>query len=109
MRRAATPEPADNSLVLVGSLVRPVAARTTPGGIPISRFSLEHRSRQQEAGHEREVGCRIVVVAAGDELQAVTTGLHTGDRVRVEGFISRSSYRDEATQLVLHARRLERL
>ena len=48
-------------------------------------------------------------MAAGEELQTAVAGLATGDLIRVEGFISRSSHRDAATHLVLHARSLERL
>jgi primosomal replication protein N len=96
-------------LVLVGQVSRAVETRTSPVGIPISRFSLEHRSRQLEAGNEREVFCRIVVVVAGEALQAKVAKLSVGDSLKVEGFISRSSYRSEASHLVLHALQLEML
>lgn len=94
---------------LAGQVARAVETRTSPAGIPISRFSLEHRSRQYEAGSEREVFCKIVVVAAGEALQSSVSGLKVGGQVRVEGFISRSSYRSEASHLVLHALQLETL
>ena len=64
---------------------------------------------QMEAGMEREARCKISVVVAGKGLQGPVRGLELGDAVRVEGFLSRSSYRSDEAHLVLHAERLEPL
>lgn len=64
---------------------------------------------QMEAGMEREARCKISVVAAGKGLQGPVRGLQPGQSIRVEGFLSRSSYRSDEAHLVLHAERVEPL
>ena len=81
--------------------------RYSPAGIPITRFVLQHQSRQMEAGLPREVNCRIVVVAAGEEMAQRARVLNIDDEVRISGFISRSSHRDSEARLVLHAQGIE--
>lgn len=98
---------ADNQLTLTGIVTRAPQTRTSPAGIPISRFGLEHQSRQMEAGGERLVQCWIRVVASGAELQTAVQRLHTGNRVRVQGFLARRGHRDPDTQLELHALHIE--
>ena len=98
---------ADNQLVLVGTVTRAPQTRTSPSGIPISRFGLEHQSRQLEAGAERSVQCWIRVVASGAGLQKAVRHLDTGNRVRVTGFLARRGHRDPDTQLELHALHIE--
>jgi primosomal replication protein N len=96
-----------NRLELDGSVVRTPDTRYSPAGIPITRFVLEHRSRQAEAGLEREVYCRIGVVACGEALAAKAKAPGTGDRVRVSGFIERNTNRQGEPRLVLHAVEIE--
>lgn len=93
----------DNQLVMTGTVTRKPATRTSPAGIPISRFGLEHQSRQLEVGRERSVECWIRVVAGGEPLQEAIRRLNQGSRVRVTGFLARRSHRDPATELELHA------
>ncbi|MBD3669418.1 MAG: primosomal replication protein N [Gammaproteobacteria bacterium] len=81
--------------------------RHTPAGIPITRFVLQHRSRQIEAGHPREVQCRILVMAAGEALAHRAEVLQVGEALRVEGFLSRSSHKGSEARLVLHAHKIE--
>jgi primosomal replication protein N len=100
---------AENHLVLSGAVLRRPERRVSPAGIPIARFLLDHRSRQQEAGMTREVQCRIRVVASGVALQGFMQRLQTGSRVRVEGFLSRAGYRDPHHALELHAQHIELL
>lgn len=99
----------DNVLVIAGHVVKVPRTRVSPGGIPITRFLLDHESRQMEAGLPREVRCRIAVVASGGDLQAAATGLTPGRPLRVTGFLARSGYRDSELRIVLHAQRIEYL
>lgn len=99
----------ENLLVLTGTVTRKPATRTSPAGIPISRFGLEHQSRQVEAGGERAVQCWIRVVASGAALQDDVRQLGQGSRVRVTGFLARRSHRDPEAQLELHAQHIEHL
>jgi primosomal replication protein N len=97
----------DNHLVITGVVARDPETRYSPAGIPIIRFSLQHRSQQMEAGRMREAVMSIGVVASGDALAAVATGLEQGSEVRVEGFLTRSGHRHESCRLVLRAQRIE--
>lgn len=97
----------DNHLVIVGVVARTPETRVSPAGIPIARFSLQHRSQQMEAGRMREAVMSIGVVASGEELAAVAAKLEQGSTVRIEGFLTRSSHRHESCRLVLRAQRIE--
>jgi primosomal replication protein N len=99
----------DNQLVLSGTVCKAPETRFNPAGIPLTRFSLEHRSRQTEAGLEREAYCRIVVIATGAELSDKAKALSQGQAVRVGGFITRADSRQGQAMLVLHARALQGL
>ncbi|MBD3610726.1 MAG: primosomal replication protein N [Gammaproteobacteria bacterium] len=97
----------DNKLILAGQVSKTPDTRHSPAGIPITRFVMQHQSRQSEAGILREVRCRILVMAAGEALSQQASCLQQDDELRVTGFISRSSFRDGETRLVLHAQNIE--
>ena len=81
----------------------------TPAGVPRQRFWLEHRSRQREDGHPREVRARIAVMLSG-ELTRQAAGLREGQRVKVTGCLSRAGYKGEARdRLQLIAQTLQSL
>jgi len=92
-------------VLIDGTVFRPPVTRYSPAGIPVSRFTVEHCSCQSEAGRDRQVNCRVPVVAVGEELAAAAARLSGQREVRVEGFLSRDGYRREDT-LVLHAHRI---
>lgn len=98
---------ADNCLIIVGEVVGPCQTRTSPAGIAISHFLLEHRSGQIEAGFAREVHCRIPVVACGEPVAETVRGLPPRARVRVRGFIGRANNREGEYRLVLHAAHID--
>ncbi len=98
-----------NRAVIVGTVVKAPDTRWSPAGIPIVRLTLEHRSRQQEAGMIREARFRILVKVAGEALAQQAGGLQAGEQVEVEGFLNRADHRSGAERLVLHAERIERL
>jgi len=96
-----------NRLAIAGRICTEPDTRVSPAGVPITRFTLEHESQQPEAGGNRQVRCRIRVVAAGPEWQQVAQQPRNGDRIRVEGFVSQAGYRSAEFSLVLHAQRIE--
>lgn len=96
-------------MVLEGEVCRAPQTRVTPAQIPLTRFTLEHRSRQHAGGFEREARLRLVVVATGRELSRMAAALQPGERVRVEGFLSRGSHRADEQELALQASAIRRL
>jgi len=99
--------PADNCLTIAGRVASPCETRTSPAGIAISRFLLDHRSAQVEAGIPREVTCRVPIMACGPPLAETVCRLFPGTRVRVQGFVGRASHREGEYRLVLHANRID--
>jgi len=93
-----------NRVVLSGQIVAIDALRYTPAGIPALNLSINHRSRQVEAGMEREVECEVPVVALGDQAQQAAR-CKVGDGLKVQGFLARKSR--NSSYLVLHANRIE--
>lgn len=99
--------PADNCLTIAGRVVEPGEIRTSPAGIAIGRFLLEHHSSQVEAGIPRQVSCRIPVVACGEPLADLARRLPSGTLVKIRGFVGRANYREGGYRLVLHAAHID--
>ena len=93
--------------MLSGIVHKAPETRYSPAGIPLSRFTLEHRSRQLEAGLEREAYCRIIVICSGEALKREAEKLCKGQQVKVQGFIARADNRQGQSLLVLHAQSLQ--
>ncbi len=98
----------ENRLVIAGMVARPPRTRHNPAGVPLTSFPLEHRSRQTEAGMQREVYCRIIVMASGDELSRQAQVLRQGECVKVDGFLSQRRFQNAETRVVLHAQSIDR-
>ncbi|MDS4022249.1 MAG: primosomal replication protein N [Candidatus Competibacter sp.] len=98
---------AENCLIIAGQVAGTCETRVSPAGVAISRFLLEHHSGQVEAGLQREVRCRIPVVACGEPLARTAGRLPAGARVRVRGFVGRANYREGEYRLVLHAAHID--
>ncbi|MCG8312756.1 MAG: primosomal replication protein N [Pseudomonadales bacterium] len=91
-----------NQVVLSGVVIEVDSQRTSPGGVAHKRFVLQHRSRQVEAGQPREVFCRVPVELRGDLVSVMA--VEVNDRVEVQGFLARASYKDDSgMKLILHA------
>ena len=99
----------DNCLTIVGRVTRVAGKRYSPAGLPIFRFTLEHRSEQREAGFPRRANCRIVVIVCGKNQLPLAERLTPGATVRAQGFISRANHRQGENQIVLHAELIELL
>jgi primosomal replication protein N len=77
-----------NQITLSGEVTGKDTLRTTPAGIPMIEFRLQHRSQQTEAGMEREVQCDMSVVAMGEVARELGS-VSNGQLIAVQGFISR--------------------
>ncbi|MDD5403788.1 MAG: primosomal replication protein N [Sulfuricella sp.] len=93
-----------NRVVLSGQIAALDPLRYTPAGIPALNLTLGHRSRQMEAGMQREVECEIAVLAMGEIAQQAAS-CKVGDSLKVQGFLARKSR--NSTHLVLHASKIE--
>ena len=94
----------ENRLVIQGELIESDALRHTPAGIPIFKFRLAHRSKQNEAGTVREVGCEIDVVAFEAQARLLATAA-LGSSLKIEGFLDRKTKSGRA--VVMHAKQIE--
>lgn len=56
---------------------------------------------------DREAYCKVVVIAAGDELMKTAVRLEIGQIVEVSGFVTRADSRQGQGRLILHAQRIE--
>jgi len=92
-----------NTVTLSGVILETGEIRHSPAGVPHRRVLLEHRSRQVEARHPREVVCRIEIEIRGPAVHQFSPMLVQGQRVVAEGFLDRSGHRDDGRRLVLHA------
>ena len=93
-----------NRLELSGEVVTLEVLRHTPAGIPVLAFTVKHASIQNEAGMKRQAECEVPVMAMA-EMAKKAMGLQIGDQVKVAGFFTRKSLRND--RLVLHLNELE--
>lgn len=96
-----------NRLTITGLVVEVGTQRTSPAGIPQLQLTLEHRSRQVEAGIPREARCRLDVKIAGEDLVGIARTLAAGQQVGIEGFLTRTGFKGSEASLVVHATRIE--
>lgn len=94
----------ENRLVLEARLVELHPLRRTPAGVPVVECLLAHRSRQWEAGVEREVSCELRAVAIG-EVARLMAAAEPGTHLRVEGFIAARSLKSRSP--VVHLNTVE--
>lgn len=73
--------------------------RTTPAGMPVLRFQVQHTSVQQEADRTRPVEVETELVAYGKVAQELAQA-RPGNRLKLTGFIDRKGVRNP--QLELH-------
>lgn len=92
-----------NQITLAGNIVSTLHTRIAPSGIQITRFTLQHQSIQTEAGHDKKVDCRIIVIAVGDVAESIPG---QDASIMVRGFISYESRDKIETRLVLHAQEI---
>jgi len=93
-----------NSFEIDGVLIELGQMRYSPGGVPVLAGRIEHRSRQAEAGLERDVGLELQVVAIGDKARLLAVA-RLGSLARLTGFLAAKSLRSRAP--VLHIDTIE--
>ncbi len=94
----------DNCLKITGQIIELDALRYTPAGVPVLGFRFGHQSRQQEAGHPREVTVDLSAKAMG-ELAHLLAGKTLGSQIRLTGFLAAKSAKNK--QPVLHVTAIE--
>lgn len=93
-----------NTVRISGCLVAREALRWTPARQPVLDCRIEHASRQEEAGIERDVGCDLPVRVIGP-LALQFEKLALGCSLVVEGFLVARSAKQRTP--VLHIRTFE--
>ena len=93
-----------NRTQLCGRLETRGMLRFSPAGIALVKFTIAHRSEQQEAGASRKSDCTVRAVAAGEVAQNIAQ-LPAHAQVSVSGFLAQASRTDSA--LVLHVQNFE--
>jgi primosomal replication protein N len=88
-----------NQLQIDASINERDSLRYTPAGIPIITAKLLHESAQIEAGVQRQVGCEISALVAG-EIAPRFEQLPLGQMQHFTGFLARKSRKSKS--LVFH-------
>jgi primosomal replication protein N len=92
-----------NHSVITGLICSMPKRWRSPAGVFYIQFFLEHRSVQAEAGLNREVYCRLPIIAADQADGVERTALVKGAEITVTGFLVRRRDRHGDAELVLHA------
>ena len=90
-----------NELKLSGQIVKPYPVKTTPAGVNINSFVLEHVSQQLEAGSSINVRCRMFCVWVNPSLEEQNQCV-VGKHAVITGFISHNA----KLQIVLHIKNI---
>jgi primosomal replication protein N len=72
--------------------------RTTPAGMPVLRFQVQHTSTQQEAGKTRPVQVETEMVAYGKVAEELAKA-KPANRLKFTGFIDRKGARNPQIEL----------
>jgi len=93
-----------NRTVICGKIAKLGVLRYTPAGVAVIEFTINHASRQKEAGVVRQIILDVLVVALGP-LALTIAGFKLDSMVKLTGFLNRKSYM--SAQLVLHTEHIE--
>lgn len=93
-----------NQTIICGRIAKLGVLRYTPAGVAVIEFTINHVSRQKEAGVARQIIFDILAVALG-QLALTVTGFKVNNTVKLTGFINRKSHMNH--QLVLHTDHIE--
>ncbi|UJP04525.1 MAG: primosomal replication protein N [Nitrosomonas sp.] len=78
--------------------------RYTPAGVAIMEFTVNHASKQKEAGIVRQIIFELLAIAMGEAAIAVA-GMKRENAVKMTGFLNRKSHSSQ--QLIFHAIQIE--
>lgn len=93
-----------NQIIICGKIAKLGVLRYTPAGVAVIDFTINHVSRQKEAGVARQIIFDILAVALG-QLALTVVGFEINNTVKLTGFINRKSHMNH--QLVLHTDHIE--
>ncbi|MDO8893366.1 primosomal replication protein N [Nitrosomonas sp.] len=93
-----------NQTIICGRIAKLGVLRYTPAGVAVIEFTINHVSRQKEAGVARQIIFDILAVALG-QLALTVAGFKINNTVKLTGFINRKSHMNH--QLVLHTDHIE--
>jgi len=92
-----------NHTIICGRINKLGILRYSPAGVAVIEFTVDHLSRQIEAGVARQIRCEIHAVALG-QLAMTIAEFQIESRLKLTGFLNRKSHKDH--QLVLHAQQV---
>lgn len=69
----------------------------------MTRFILDHQSSQMEAGLNRNIRCKALVIIAGRYLHDAFLTFQVGQQMSVEGYLSQVSYQGQNPKLCVNA------
>lgn len=95
-----------NQTVICGKIVKLGALRYTPAGIAVIEFTVNHASKQMEAGVVRQILFDMLAVAVGQAALTVAE-LRLDSTVKLTGFLNRKSRMSQ--QLIFHTHQIERI
>lgn len=87
-----------NKIILMGNLTRDPEVRYTPGGAPVTRFSLAVNHRYKQGGETKDDVCFIDVVVFGKQAESSGEYLSKGKGVLVEGRLQQRRWEAEGGQ-----------
>jgi primosomal replication protein N len=93
-----------NQTIICGKIVKLGVLRYTPAGVAVIEFTINHASRQREAGIVRQIILDIFAVALG-QLALTIAGFKINSMVKLTGFLNRKSHLNQ--QLILHTDHIE--
>lgn len=93
-----------NQTIICGRIAKLGVLRYTPAGVAVIELTINHVSRQKEAGVARQIIFDILAVALG-QLALTVAEFKINNTVKLTGFINRKSHMNH--QLVLHADHIE--
>jgi len=93
-----------NQTIICGKIANLGVLRYTPAGVAVIEFTINHVSRQKEAGVVRQIIFDILAVALG-QLALNVAGFKVNNTVKLTGFLNRKSHMNH--QLVLHTDHIE--
>jgi len=89
-----------NHTIICGKISKLGILRYSPAGVAVIEFTVDHLSRQIEAGVARQVRCEIHAIALG-QLALTIAEFQVESKLKLIGFLNRKNQRNQ--QLVLHA------
>lgn len=79
--------PGANQLILTAAIAEQSSLRYTPAGLPALDLRLEHESRLEEAGQDRQVTASVKAVAFGSLAESLARQ-PIGSHWRFKGFVA---------------------